>query len=149
MFDVNWTKWIWASGAKHFNGLRQGVHLHIEGEPRQTGDLHEFAEFRLLGPKVKETSRGHYDFEIRINILVTVGAGDVNKFRVHEVGGIFLAAFTRTIPVLRLGIGEDDDGTQWDCFSLTREASWNYYGQVDVSKNVLQGTVDGRYKMSI
>ncbi len=151
MFNVSWPKWIWASFAKHFYDAADdaGILIHIEGEERKTQTLAEYSEFRLLGPQVEELSKNCFRFECRLNILVSVDEKNINRFRVHEIGGIFLASFATSIAMLKLGSAEIDDQDQFGCMDIRGKASWNYYGKIKDDTTLLQGTVDGRYQMTL
>jgi len=151
MFESKWPKWIWASFARHFNDAATdaAILMHVEGEERKTAGLLEYAEFRLLGPQVQEISKNYFKLDCRINILVTVDEKHQNRFRVHEIGGLFLASFTQSIAMYKLGSSEGDDATQLDCMRILGKASWNFYGKIKDDTTLLQGTIDGRYTMTL
>lgn len=151
--NKNWPRWIFASVSKHFDAEKQGLHMFVEGEHRDTRDKLDFLEFRLDGPYITEVSKGYFRLYIEVNILVQSTKNQTNIHRIHENVGIAAAAFWNGIKVFKYGNGVDDDQSYLGCLQLVTDARGkeriqiSHFGQIEPKTRVLQATVEGHYEM--
>lgn len=152
---AKWSKWIFASCARHFYDRRAGIYLHVEGQKRRTEDLQEWLEFRLDGPYFDEQTRGNFRVDVEINVACMV-VQDKKAYRIHEVSGIAQAAFTYGIELRKLGDAGDDPentGELFGCLTLLpkdkERVVSSFFGKVQTDSDLYQSTVEGHYRAFI
>jgi len=145
MIDQNWPRWIKASCAKHFDSLRQGVFLYIDGMDRDTAKIKDFAEFRMDGPRTEELSLNEYRLTVTINVLVQHTMNEADMYGFERTMGVFQAAFTPDISVYRYG----DDQSFVGCLRRDNPIKYNNFGVTDAIVRVQQGTLEARYIMEV
>ena len=85
--NPNWPRWIKASIAQHFkNAIGTNLFVHLEGEDRRTKDKHAYCEVRLDGPKSNELSKGYWEIDITIDVLVDTYKSEDDLY-LHERKG--------------------------------------------------------------
>ena len=113
--NASWPLWIFASIAKYFDtGI--SVHLHVEGDLRNTSDKSEWVELTIDGPDIKEVQGQRFKVEVSVHAMVCVLPSD-SRYRRHELAGSVQALFT-TIPLYTYG---EDEVVQFGCLHLARE----------------------------
>ena len=153
--NPNWARWIFASVSKHFDDRRGVLPLYIEGQHRATSKLKEYLELRMDGPTWNEASKGYFQGDIQINILVTAAMDEEDYHRPYRFAGQVQQAFTQTIPVFRFGDGPEDDQTFLGCLQLLQNRSdrsfveLNWFGVIDQDYQLVQATVEGHYRLTI
>ena len=151
--DENWPRWIFASVSKHFDDNKQGIPMYIEGQHRNTKDIKDFFELRMDGPQFTEISKNSWDIYVEINCLVQSAMDDTNYHRIHQNVGIVAAAFTN-IRIFKYGDGPGDDESLIGCLKLIQDKRKRHrldifhFGQIEVSTELVQATVEGHYKMN-
>jgi hypothetical protein len=143
----NTIRWIYASVTKHLDENRQGVALFFEGEEMVKTDLTEYVECILEGPHIKESNHNHYEADFTIRLLISVAAGLKNKYRIHEIGGIFLAAL-KDIKVVSFGKGPEDINKHIDCAQLTKSSvQFQNLGLIKSDNKLRQARMVAAYKL--
>ena len=154
--NQNWSRWIFASVGNHFDNLRQGIPLYIEGQPRiiDRDNAKAIFELRVDGPYFTEVSRKYWDIYIEINVLIQSVKTDTDFHRIRRLTGIVESAFI-DIMSYRYGDGVDDDDSYLGCLRLIQNLSssekiqTSHFGQLDPATNLEQSTVEGHYKMTL
>ena len=148
-------RWIYASIAGHFDDNKDSRKLFVESEDRDTNKNQEWLELRIDGPLRKEVSKGCFWYNMEINILASRSMDEGNYHDVLRLMGVAEAAFVNKISVFKLGTDTTgvDDQSFIGCLVLQqdqREAVISsYFGQIDPEKRLLQGTVEGHYRMEL
>ena len=151
--QVNIHRWMYASIAGHFDDNKDSRKLFVESEDRNTNEVQEWLELRVDGPLRKEVSKGCFEYHMEINILASRSMDEGNYHDVLRLMGVAQAAFVNNISVFKHGTQVEDDDSFVGCLVLKqdqREAVISsYFGQVDPEKRLLQGTVEGHYRMEL
>ena len=144
--NTNWPRWISASLNYHMDSGKSGVKLFIEGEKRITGTTADRFELRTNGPFFNEVSAGVWRVELTVNLLVSCTMNKTDLYNLQRKIGISLGMMT-SIPLYKYGtLTGIDDQTLFACMQLIEGPTVTQYGQVDPSVEVVQATVQGRYK---
>jgi hypothetical protein len=153
--DPNWIRWIVSSLNKHFNDAltAAGLPLFVEGPDRRTDKLQDYAEFRYSGPRFLELSKGYWQVDVDIDILVVSKTNDINIYT-PEVGvGNVLAAFTNDVAVFQFGTGPGDDpNAQLGCLRLVPPnggLTVNNFGYPREQVRLRQASVEATYRMNL
>lgn len=148
--NPNWTRWIIASINKHFSDAVSPFDLFIEGTDRRTALEHDYAELRRDGPEYCELSKGYWQIDITIDILVVNKLNDQDIYTLERNVGLVQSAFTTDIPVFEYG---DSPLSQLGCLVLCPRPDepirTNYFGQVENDSRLRQVSVDACYRMNI
>lgn len=122
--------------------------VFIEGQHRDTAGLKDFVELRTNGPDFYKVSPTTYDVNIVVSLLSQSLMDDTNYHRLYESLGVMQGAFI-SISVYKFGTGYDDDQTYLGCLTLVDPLITKHLGQVAARTNLVQGVVQGTYKMSL
>lgn len=147
-------RWIFASVTKHFNlvAVNNGLHFYIEGTHRETKDEEKYIEFRMDGPHLTQLNNKQYRFDIEINILWSFLQDHEDFHETERIKGILLRAMSN-ICVYKYGDGPFDDDSYLEILQLQQDGKTptrvNNFGQVRSDVKLMQGTVEGSYKMSL
>lgn len=153
--NPNWVRWIVASINKHFNDvINPTLYMHIEGTDRRSQDLHDYAEFRRDGPQATELSKGYWELDIEVDILVVNEFSPNDLYALERNLGLVQSAFTTDIPVFMYGDGDDDDPlVQLGCLVLCPRPDepirTTFFGQVQNELRLRQASVDACYRMNL
>jgi hypothetical protein len=153
--NEHWNRWILASVGKHFDTETGDLHLYMsEGQHRRTEEEEDFIELRLDGPHFAEVSKGAWNVDLAVNILVSTVMDDVNwQGHVTNVG-VVQSAFT-TIEVYKFGtITGVDDQTLLGCLKVVNDAGreplvTRNFGQLGPAVKVQQSTVEGHFELDL
>jgi hypothetical protein len=148
----HWPRWIKTSIYKHFKSQLDPLYIYFEGAERLQDD-HERAEVRIDGPHLTELSKGYWQIEVVVDILVLVKMGN-DLYSIDRVVGNVLAAFQESISILQYGDGPDDDpGTMLGCLLLCPDDKESIivtnFGQPNINSKMLQQTVEAKYRMNL
>lgn len=153
--DPNWIRWIVASINKHFSDAlaAAGLDLYVEGQDRRTDQEENYAELRYTGPRFFELSKGYWQIDVDLDVLVCSKTNDRNIYT-PEVGvGSVLAAFTNDLPVSRYGKGPADDANvQLGCLRLVPDNGGicvNNFGYPKDQVRLRQASVEATYRMNL
>lgn len=146
--NPNWARWIYVSALKHFQAAADSypIHLFIEGTHRDTVNKNQFIEFRTDGPQTTEVSHNYYHLDFEINILFSVDIGDDFQ-AVHRIAGWLVETMT-DICVCAYGDGDASIGTLCLKQNKSNPVRVNQFGQVRTDLQIVQGTVEGSYRMT-
>lgn len=154
--NLNWQRWITASLYKHFKDACDSASLfmYIEGTDRRTNEQRTYAELRVDGPYYTELSKGYWQIDVDIDVLVMDKTNNVDLYSMQRAIGNVLAAFTTDIPVFMYGAGTDDDPmTQLGCFKLlpndAEPIRVTNFGQPKLEIKESQASVEARYRMNL
>lgn len=155
--NPNWQRWITASLNKNFNDVLsdadQPLPLYIEGTDRRTNELQTYAELRVDGPYYVELSKGYWQIDVDIDVLIDHKVNNEDLYAMQRAIGTVLAAFTTDIPVFMYGDGTDDDPmTQLGCFKLLPDEEpirVTNFGQPKLENREYQATVNAKYRMNL
>jgi hypothetical protein len=149
MIDPNWSRWIFASIAKHFDDAKQNIPLYIDGQDRTQTPPVEGAELRVNGPFINNPSKGYYLLMIDVNILLNVTFSSTDSYKLWRTLGIFLTAFDIYIPVRKYG----DDDSLLGCLRLIPnrgdEIIISHFGQVSPDIRLYQSAIDAMYELEL
>lgn len=154
--NPNWQRWVVASFNKHFNDAITGnnppLFMYVEGTDRRTNEQQTYTELRVDGPYYTELSKGYWQLDVEVDILIMHKVGNVDLYAPQRAIGIVLAAFTTDIPVFMYGDGTDDDSlTQLGCFVLLPDEPEpirvTNFGQPRLENREYQSTVNAKYRM--
>lgn len=159
-YDPNWPRWVQASVGDYFKSIAiaNSYKSLIEEIDERTTDFMESplrAEIRINGPAIVEVSKGYYNFEVDVNILISSymdGQLD-NAYDGTTMAGIFAQAASDSIPVFKYGNGPDDDQSLIGCLTLRRGRTESvkvfHFGEIDKTSRLRQLAVDVRLEMDI
>ncbi|KKK55613.1 hypothetical protein LCGC14_3072780, partial [marine sediment metagenome] len=148
----HWPRWIFASVSKYFSEIATSSDLHffIEGTHRQTKDYQKFIEFRMDGPSITELSKNYFQIDVEINMLWSFNQDQENFHESQRITGILLNAMT-DICVYRYGDDSVDNSELLGTLSLRQDKKnpirVNNFGQVRTDVKLMQGTVEGTFRM--
>lgn len=148
----NWPRWTFASASKHFSTAAAAypIALFIEGTDRQTNTEVKWLEFRMDGPRLTEVSRNYYRLDVEINMFWSANMDQVDFHEPYRLIGLLQTAMT-DICVYRYGDGPDDDDSFLGTLQLVQDRSnpirMANFGQILPDTKIVQGTVEGTYKM--
>lgn len=149
----NIPRWLFASIGKHFDDRKQNEHLFIEGQDRLTNEETDWLELRMDGPSQREVSKGCFQFDIEVNILLSSVMNEKDYHKIFKLVGVAAAAFTNKIDIFKFGDGVDDDDTFLECARIRFEnrelVQISHFGQIDPDKRLVQATVEGHYRMEV
>lgn len=150
--NENWQRWIYASIAKHFADIFTAKKLSflVESAPQTSDKFTDWAEIRMTGPDWIGGTNGEWIAErVEISILVQSKLSQKNSYILQTNIGIVCNAYSVSIPVFRLGDGQEDDEAYLTCLQLKakgRDAvKVNQLGKVSASTQLLRATVDADY----
>lgn len=148
-----WPVWFRASAVDKFSVAlaASGVHVHVEGETRETQDKAEWFEVRVDGPVFKEGSKGIWrvDLEVNIACCVTTGGGKSN-YRLDQLVGKASAAFG-VLSVYKYGPSDDpaNDESYVCCMKLKtgdrEKLQIAHFGVLRPDTEMVQASVEGHY----
>lgn len=153
--DPNWTRWIAASLCKHFKDSldSSGLPLFVEGQLRRTDHLEDYAELRYTGPRFNELSRGYWQIDVDLDVLIVSKSKNTSIFDPEIDVGAVLAAFTEDIPVQKYGNKPGDDpDVQLGCLRLNPEGGEivvNNFGYPQDQVRLRQASVEATYRMNL
>lgn len=151
--NANWTRWIIASLNKHFSDIiSPTLYMFIEGTDRHTEERRDYAEFRRDGPRACELSRGYWQFDVYVDVLVVNEMNDTDIYTLERSLGLVQSAFTTDIPVFQYGDGPSDNSLiQLGCLVLCPNPDepirTTYFGQVQNDVRLRQASVEACYRM--
>lgn len=153
MLSPNIDRWVFASISAHFDSLRSGLPMFIEGQVRDTLAMKEFIELRVDGPYRTEVSKGYWKLYVEINVLCQHTMED-DYHRMRQITGIVAAIFTDCISVYKYGPDAvvDDQSYIGMLKRLDNDKGRNnlqtsHFGQVDPVNHLEQATVESHYVM--
>ena len=138
--NSNWSRWIIASIAKHFDDGKGTYDFYIEGAPFDKEDAKAWVELRLGGPDVKEQTKDQFKIQVTVNLLGAVVATE-RVYEIHDLVGHFSALCT-IIPVYKYG----DGAAHLGCLQPTSGVSVLHWGLTDDDR-LNQATVSLTYRM--
>jgi len=141
----HWPRWIFASATKHFDD-NINLPFFIEGTYRTTDEEQKHVEFRLDGPDVVELSHNYFRIDLVINILWSFNQDDEDFHETERIKGEIIRAMN-DFCIYRYGSGAFDDNSLLGILELTNGVRVNNFGQVRQDARLMQGTVEGTYRM--
>ena len=152
--NINWTRWINASINQHFVDQSNIVHvsdynnevdiipLVVEDQNIDTTDYKDWAELRIEGPIYTQATKGEWEINAVVNILLLSTINDLDLYRPKKFQGIIQNAFVNMM-LYEYG----DGGSELGCFELQGSVVTKNFGQVEPSVKILQSSVEGAYKI--
>lgn len=145
-----WARWSLISFNKAANAVKTASYpVYIEGDNRTTALLRNFAEVRLDGPDIKEPSKGCFLLDVNFNLLINSKVDPDDLYAIERIIGQFQKAFTNVIECFKLGGGPLDDGSLLGCYELKSEIEINKFGLVEKGIQLMQTTIEARYRMTL
>ncbi len=147
---MHWPRWAFASITKHFNdaAVLFDIPMFIEGTHRFTKSDKKYIEIRIDGPNIVEVSKNYFRFDIHINVLWAFNQDNEDFHEPQRIIGM-LAVAMDDICVYRYGSAVFDDSSVLGTLQLKQGAISNNFGQVRSDVKLIQGTVEGTYRMYI
>lgn len=141
--NTNWSRWIVASIAKHFNAIAvsNNVDFHVETDAENIHDSDKYFELRINGPIFKEPQHNTFIIEVSISVLWGIHLNYVDIHETERLKGVLVAAM-EDICAYKYGDGDAFLGT----LSLIDEVHCANFGKIP-NTNLVQGTVDATFKM--
>jgi hypothetical protein len=150
MVNSNWPRWIKLSVVQAFRtAIGNDLSIFVEGTVERVSNQN-FCELRFDGPFYDEVSKGYWNIDITIDVLVCTYL-DPKDAVVHErnVGSV-LAGFNTNIPVMQYGTGPDDNPSiQLGCLRVTGKVVTTPFGQVKPDTRLMQSTVEQTFRMNL
>lgn len=151
--NYEWTRWCYSSICKHFEDLKNGYNLYLEGDERTFQDLADFAELRIDGPFITIPQKYLYIIDVEINVLCQTHVDPRQHYEAQKIVGVFTRAFKNIISVYKYGLGPLDDGSLIGCFHLQRDLresiNINHYGIIRSDTKLTQTTIEGHYRLEL
>lgn len=147
----NVIRWVVASSGKYFEDFfrSQRIPFYYEGAHRKTDDEFRYVEYRFNGPNVNQLSKTYYAFDFHINILWSVLIGKDNLYEPQRIIGLITVAM-KNICVYKYGNDPiHDDDSFVDTLLIQSPIIVNNFGIIRPDVNLMQGTVEVPYKMSL
>lgn len=152
--NANWARWITISVYKAFQAVADAnsLHMFIEGQERETQDYTQYFEVRTDGPHIKKISRTYFKLDFEINVLFSLHMSKITMYEPQQLAGLLETAMI-DICVYRYGDGAEDDGTFLGTLQLVVDKSnsvrTNQFGKVRPDTDLVQGTVEGTFRMHL
>lgn len=148
MIPKDLSKWIFASVVKHFDDLRDGIHMFVEGESMDSNETHQqYFELRIDGPYYKNFTRNEYLVKSDINLLCSAVI-DGDSHRIHRLAG-FISSLCTTIGIRKYGADPViDNGDFISCMNPEAEVKILHFGQIQMKVPLLQAAVRVRYSFN-
>jgi len=151
--NANWGRWIYASICQHFEDLRSGLFMFLEGEHRETQDQLEFFELRVDGPFFQQFSKGWWKLIVEVNAIITVPKSDKDFHNIRLQTDFVTSLFTNNILTYRYGKEIQDDDTFLGCLQAQdgkrKNLQVSHFGQLQPAAEVLQAGVERHYTMEL
>ncbi len=154
MSNTNWPRWIYASTSKYFQAIADAypMHMFLEGVERDTKNESKWLEFRVDGPQTREISKGYFRLDVEINILWSIHLSSTDFHDQQRIPGMLVEAMT-DICIYKYGDGDDDDDSLLGVLILSQDPNSpirnNNFGQVRPDTQLVQGSVEGTYRMHL
>lgn len=158
--NKNWPRWMKASMIKWFTDIIQKKNNvtcfietteHIDKDGNPVTELHTWAEARFNGPLSKPITKTTFHHQVIVNFLISTKLDQVNVYSHDTTVGLVYEAYVNSIPVFKLGTGEDDDGSLLGCFQLEADNKFAiqvaHFGQLDVDVKITQSIIEAHYNM--
>jgi len=155
--DKNWPRWLFASIADRFKttATDNKIPLLIEGiEDRTSEKIRQVdhAELRINGPTTREVSKGYFELDLNVNIILQSYMTEENAYTIIQNAGVFFAAMG-PIEVYKHGNGPDDDGSFLGCLSLREDLSEprfiSHFGQLKEDVRLRESMVGGKFQICL
>lgn len=147
----NWERWIVGSIGKAIGDYCQtnSIPLYVEGAPKNSEQLQDWVELRSNGPMWVGGTKDFWVAHIEINVFILSKANQSDGFRILRNIGLIRTRLAQPIPVLKLGVGVDDDQSYLTCLILKtsdgEKLRVSQLGQVTGQTPLMRATVDGMY----
>jgi len=149
------TEWLHTSIYKHFTQelkTDEGLPFVIEGIDRRVNESAEqdLVELRVDGPIFQNQGKGQYTAELFVNILIKVVMNETDAYRMNSLLGIAVSSLT-DLPVREWTVSGQP---MLGCLKLQQSdrndrVRVNNYGQLDPAVRLLQGVVEGTYRIEL
>lgn len=147
--NSNWPRWIQLSIVQAFKARVTGLPLFVEGEVRAVSQS-DFSELRIDGPFYDEVSKGYWNIDVEINVLVATYLDPKDKVKHERNVGAVLAGFNTDIPVMQFGVGTDDNALiRLGCFRATSSVKTTPFGQIKSDARLMQSTLEQTFQMNL
>lgn len=152
--NPNWARWIHISVLKAFQTMADAnsIHMFIEGQDRKTAEQVEYIEVRTDGPHFRELSRNYFKLDYEINILFSCHMSQTVMYGPQRLAGLLEQAM-QNICVYRYGDGVVDNDTLLGTLEVVMDkrnsVRTNQFGKIRSDTDLVQGTVEGTYKMHL
>lgn len=152
--NPNWQRWIVSSIHKHFKAAcdAASIKYYAEAVPSnmEKDQLSFWCEGRIDGPYWSGGAKGQYPCIIEVNMFLTVKKDLQDIYQADRLKGILTVPFTTALPVLKLGVGTDDDPTSVvTCLNLITDGREKLvvsdFGQSGPGVQVKQACVEGHF----
>lgn len=159
-YDANWPRWVQASIADHFSVAADAISIPslVEGIDERTTAFYESPErieIRINGPFIVEQSKGYWNIQADVNILIFshMGGKLPNAYSGTDIAGAMAQAANDPIPIYKYGTGVDDDQSLIGCLTLRRGPKESvkvfHFGEIDRENRLRQFAVDVNLEMNI
>ncbi len=152
MSNANWPRWLYASTSKYFQTVADAypISMYLESVERDTKNESKWIEFRMDGPQTREISKGYFRLDVEINILWSVHLDSTDFHEQQRILGALIEAMT-DICIHKYGEGVGDDDSLLGTLILQQDPNnpirGNNFGQVRPDTQLVQGSVEGTYRM--
>lgn len=141
----HWTRWIYASIAKHFAAVAEAndVYFYLAGKGDDT--CAEFLELTVTGPTTNQRNNGYYVLEVDVGVIYSVY---VSGYQAQVLSGLIEEAMT-DICIYKYGDGPDDDNTFLGILQIRSPIETDCFGQIKSDTRLIQGYVSASLQMTI
>lgn len=154
MINPNWDRWVWASMTAFMDQQKGPFYLFIEGLTRVVDGKKAFIEFRMNGPNITEVSNNLFYLDVVINFCVQQSTDSYDAHAFMRAWGWAKSMIQPCIPIFKYGEELQDDQSQLGTMLLQCSSKVDFVkglqlGQVDPVMKLMQGTIEGNYRMQI
>lgn len=146
MINSNWTRWIVASIASHFNLYKGDLIYRVEGG---VADKHvlKYLELKYDGPHYAEISRNYTQVSMDIALFLQIPKDDDLYSLTNYIGNV-LTGFS-DINVYRLGEDSESDSSLFACLRPIGPIRTATFDQTMKGVEVKQALIESRYEMEL
>lgn len=141
-------RWIYSSCANYFDTNRGIYNFRIEDSTNPSKS--PWAEFRMWGPHIVETSKNSFKINATVNLLLSITNSEFANYRLHTMSGHFMKKFG-PISIYKNDDASNsnlviNDGSLVGCLELKTPVEHTVLGKLE---GYIRATLQGRYEMFV
>lgn len=146
----NLPRWTQLSVRKQFVERTENINVFFEEQIKGTAEYPLYVELRIDGPFVNPIgTKDEYEAIIEVNALINAAFDEKDTMKLHNLGGVVIAALSEDFCVYKLGPNTFDDKSFFETYQLVADDNieMSNFGQIDTTNKIYQSTVEGHYRM--
>jgi hypothetical protein len=143
-------RWTQLSVRKQFIDRVENAPVLFEEQIKLNNKMPLYIELRIDGPFCTSIgTRDEYEAIIEVNALINAAFDEQDTMKLHNLGGVIIAALSKDFCVYRLGPNSWDDKSFFETYQLVTDDNiqMSNFGQIDVTNKIYQSTVEAHYRM--